>query len=186
MRILTLLLALSCISCTSVTQQSVTIEQYRYNYLDSQFNPIIKSFIYEARLRGHLVDLTNVSMTFGNIRVKKSDRTVGYCARDPMGGMVIKINISTWDDLGPYQKEELVFHEMAHCLIGREHCRKVDKVGPISIMFPQVLSEAYYKEHREELVDELFNISPECVGDDGTTNEVDGQVCPQENYDFRR
>ena len=165
------------LSCTTINHNVVTVEQYKLSYIDSQFNPIIDSFIYEARSRGHTVNLTNLSMTFGNIRIKKDDRTVGYCVHDVLGGMIIKIHDQTWKDMDIYSREQLVFHEMGHCLIGREHCIKANKDGPISIMFPRVLDSNYYRIHREELVDELFNISPECIGDDGNVNEVDGKVC---------
>lgn len=177
MRILTVLMLASLLSCTTVNHNVVVVEQYKYNYIDSEFNPIVQSFVYEARQRGHLVDLTNLSMTFGKIRSKKGDKTVGYCVRDFMGGMVIKIHTPTWKEMGPYQQEELIFHELAHCIMGRDHCSVKDKDGPISILYPKILSEKYYKEKREELVDELFNINPECVGNDGHTNEVDGKVC---------
>ena len=186
MHVIIILLALLSIGCTTHNHKHITIEQYKYAYIDSKFNPIIQSFIYEARSRGHSVDLTNVSMTFSKIRSKKSNKTVGYCVRDPLGGIIIKINTSTWDKFGPYQQEELIFHEMAHCLIGREHCSKVDQRGPISIMYPRILKENYYKEYREELVDELFNISPECVGNDGNADELDGSLCPQAHHDKRR
>lgn len=177
MRPLIVFLLALLLSCTTVNHNVVVVEQYKFNYIDSDFIPIVQMFVYEARSRGHSVDLNNLSMTLGSIRRKKTDRTVGYCVRDPMGGMVIKIHTTTWKAMDDYEKEELIFHEMAHCLIGREHCAKVDKDGPISIMHPLVLNSKYYKTHREELVDELFNINPECVGDDGNADEVDGKVC---------
>ena len=179
-------LTLSTLSCTTVNKNYITVEQYRYNYLDSAFRPMIKSFVYEAGSRGYLVDLTNVSMTFGEIRKNKSDKTVGYCVPDPMGGLIIKINTSTWSGLGPHQKENLIFHEMAHCLMSRKHCATRDSRGPISMMHPQLLTEQYYKEHREELVDELFRPDPRCVGNDVSAHEVDGKVCPQTPNDFKR
>lgn len=186
MRVIIIPLLVSIISCTTINHNTIVVEQYKYTYIDSQFDPIIKSFIYEARQRGYLVDLKNLSVTLGDIRSKKKDKTVGYCVRDPMGGMVIKIHTPTWKQMGPYQQEELIFHELAHCLIGRDHCSRVNKRGPISIMYPRILTEAYYKENREELVDELFNISPECVGNDGASHEIDGKVCTSQNRHPRR
>lgn len=175
--LITVIFLFLIVSCTTTNQNLVVIEQYHYNYIDSAFHPIVEMFIYEAKSRGRLVDLTNLSMTFGNIRSKKTDKTVGYCARDPLGGMTIKIHIPTWKVMDEYQKEELIFHELAHCLIGRDHCKKKNKHGPISMMFPKLLDSGYYRENREDLLDELFNISPECVGDDGRSNEIDGSIC---------
>ena len=172
-----LIVILTLLSCTTINHNVVHVEQHKFDYIDSQFNPIIKSFIYEANSRGHSVSLVHLSMTFGNIRVKKNDTTVGYCARDPLGGMVIKIHTPTWVKMNVYQQEELLFHEMAHCLIGRDHCGAVGDEGPISIMYPHILDGTYYKDHREELVDELFSPSLKCVGNNGHVNDIDGEVC---------
>ena len=182
----TLMILLVVLSCTTTNQNLIVVEQYHYNYIDSVFDPIVEMFIYEAKSRGHLVDLTNLSMTFGDIRVKKTEKTIGYCARDPLGGMVIKIHTPTWKKMNEYQREELVFHELAHCLMGRDHCKKSNKSGPISMMFPRLLDSSYYKENREDLLDELFNISPECVGNDGSADEVDGSICSSTHREAKR
>lgn len=176
MRILTILLTLF-ISCTTINYNVVTQEEYKSYYIDPNLNPIVEMFMYEARSRGRIVDLTYLSVTLENIRIHKRDLTIGYCVKDLIGGMTIKIHTPTWIAMNDYEREQLIFHELAHCLIGREHCSKIDNNGPISIMYPQGLDGQYYKTYREELVDELFNISPECIGDDGDSNEINGQVC---------
>ncbi len=166
------------VACTTVHHNLPTTKQ---NNLDPAFDPMIKSFVYEANQRGYAVNTENLSVTFGNIRKNKCDKTVGYCSRiDSMNKLIIKINTDTWDDMDAYEQEALIFHEIGHCVMRRDHCKKKNKTGPISIMYPYVLDGKHYKEFREELVDELFNISPECVGDDGPVDEVDGPVCPQE------
>jgi len=185
-RYLFLILTLSCsLSCTTINASPTPIE-YKTDYIDKTFNPIIESFIYEARLRGHPVSLDKMNMSFGDIRTSWTDRTVGYCARNRAGRMVIKIHSKSWKKMDEYQREELVFHEMGHCLIPREHCKAVTKDGPVSIMFPHILESTYYKKNREDLVDELFNVSPKCIGDRGSVDEIDGEVRIQAHPDAKR
>lgn len=145
--------------------------------VDSALAPLVDSFIYEANLRGHHVDMSRVTVTFGNIRKNRCDNTIGYCMTNPRFGAIVKINTSTWPELNPYEQEMLVYHEMAHCLIGRDHCSKKLKDKPLSLMYPLILDTSIYKDNREEYVDELFNIDPECIGDDGHVDESDGDIC---------
>jgi len=165
------------LSCTTINRNVVVVEKHTYHYIDSEFDPIIKSFVYEAGIHGHEVDLKNLSVTFGNVRIGKKDTTVGYCVKSPVGGMVIKIHKPTWGEMTVYKQEQLIFHELAHCLMGRDHCNKETDKGPLSIMNTHLLSSQYYKDNREELLDELFNVSPECVGNDVHADEVNGKIC---------
>lgn len=169
------------LSCTTINQS--TVERYKYEYIDSAAEPILKSFEYEARIRGHEVDRSHLSITFGLRKSSKEDYTVGYCAKDPMGGVIIKLYQPSFMAMSDEEREELLFHELGHCLIGREHCFREGKTGPLSIMYPSVLDKQFYVDHREELVDELFNISPKCLGNNGLPNEVDGPICPPSNLE---
>lgn len=186
MRGLLIFIMLTLLSCTTINNKTVVVEEHIYDYIDSSLDPILQQFEYEARIRGARVDRSHLSMTFGLIRQGKDDRTVGYCGRSAMGGMIIKIHKKSWDGFDESQREELIFHELGHCLAGRDHCGKQHTNGPISIMYPEVLPGDYYKKNREELVDELFNISSECVGDNGSINASNGQVCPPSHPDSKR
>lgn len=173
MRLLTLtIFIIPLLSCTILNQRIVTIEQYSINYIDSKFDPIIRSFVYEAGIHGHNVNLKNLSVIFANIKINKKDKTVGYCIKSPIGGMVIKIHKATWSNMDIYKQEELVFHELAHCLMGRNHCDKKTSKGPLSIMNTHLSSGDYYKENREVLLDELFNINSKCIRNNVNFNEI--------------
>lgn len=182
----TIVIALFILTSCSSVQQADNKPEFPSNYVDSTFNPIIDSFIYEARLHNTEVDLSHGSIVFANIRVNKKDTTLGYCRWDDKGNWIIRIHEPSWSKLGEYRQEVLVFHELAHCALDRRHCGKTKAEKPISIMFPKVLSESYYKDNREELVDELFNVSPECIGDNGDINEIDGPVCSPSHHNSRR
>lgn len=191
MRILLLTVALLMTSCITINEPRVIDPPPKTGYINPTFDPIVQRFIYEAKVRGNLVDLSHIAMQLGNTRENKRSKNVGFCTLDINGDMLIMMNTSTWNKLGDYQREESLFHEMGHCLIGRKHCRFESKEGPISIMYPHLLNEAYYRKNREDLVDELFNARPECTndkyyGDDADTDEVDRSIRSQTHSDFKR
>lgn len=45
------------------------------------------------------------------------DGIAGYCLRPG----IILLNSKRWDKFGPYQKREVVFHELGHCVLHQEH-----------------------------------------------------------------
>jgi hypothetical protein len=61
-----------------------------------------------------------------------------------------------------FDKEQLLFHELGHCVLNRKHCDLVVNLDPISLMHPKMLKSEYYKNNRDELIEELFNADPRC------------------------
>ena len=143
--------------------------------------PIIKMFKYEAEIRGVLIDMSNVSVAFIKDR-KKNSKTVAYCARDHEGKPMIRVYLEPWVKMTDHSKEHLIFHEVGHCILDRRHCGFETEYGPISIMFKKVLDSSYYKDNREELLDELFNISERCDGYDDESDEGDRTIRPSPDF----
>jgi len=48
---------------------------------------------------------------------KLEEEIAGYCI--PEFGILI--NEKLWSSLGPFQKKELMFHELGHCVLGLDH-----------------------------------------------------------------
>lgn len=187
-----IILTITLMSCTTINHNTVTVQQNSTDYIDSNVEPILKNFEYEARIRGHLVDRSHLSIMFGLRRSTKldkngeTDKTVGYCAKNPIGGLIIKLYKPAWDAMDESEQEELLFHELGHCLIGRKHCGYARNHRPISIMYPLTIDGTYYSKNREDLVDELFNVDPKCVQDDGHVDEVNGAIRPPTHTDHKR
>ncbi len=83
--------------------------------------PYIQKFTDEARLRGKDIAITNLIVTFGPTT---SDDVCGMClpgSRDPNGQVRIVLSNDPycWQELTPEDREELVFHELGHCVLGR-------------------------------------------------------------------
>jgi hypothetical protein len=68
----------------------------------------------------------------------------GYCI--PSFGILI--NEDRWATFGPYQKRELMFHELGHCVLGLNHSD--------GLMSPKMHRESELKENWKAWVDDLF------------------------------
>ena len=86
-----------------------------------EVEPYIQQFITEARLRGKEMAITNLVVTFGPT---VSSDVCGAClpgSADPNGQVRIVLSNDPycWQELTPEDREELVFHELGHCVLGR-------------------------------------------------------------------
>ena len=135
----------------------------------AKFQPYITSFINEAANRGHAYTINNLIIQYD------STLTAAYCAKSNVisaENNVQKIisvnpNITCWQN--NIQLETLIFHELGHCFLGREHDDTLlPKGDPKSIMIKNditIYSPCVYslgdtcgKEYRRTYyLDELFD-----------------------------
>jgi len=100
-----------------------------------EFEPIVQRFISEAATRGHQV-------TINNLIIKYDLSNTSFCATSNVitsGNDVQKIisikSLSCWQN--DVQLETIIFHELGHCILGREHeITLMPKGDPKSIMYP--------------------------------------------------
>jgi hypothetical protein len=129
-------------------------------YVDSAFIGQVNSFKYEAKMRNIQINLKTLSIVFGIARNKDA---AGECVSYKDGHNLIIVPPNMWVKLTAAQKEQMIFHELGHCVLKRSHCKAQNyEVMPISIMFPMILDTTYYKENRDELIEELFNANERC------------------------
>ena len=70
---------------------------------------------------------------------------VGYCITYPGGDKEIQIDPNFWEFSNDAEKEELVFHELGHCILLRTHKTTLNSNGyPVSIMSPDLIDGSYY------------------------------------------
>lgn len=82
---------------------------------------------------------------------------VGQCQKGFNTTPVIVISKKYWIDLSEFEREELLYHEMGHCVLMRRHRDDTDEMGiPKSLMYPYMLPEYVYRYYRNEYVSELF------------------------------
>lgn len=128
----------------------------RIRVVDPEFEPFIEIFRQEAAMRNIDVseELEQISIAFGD-----TEHNAGLCINYID---VIKINQELWEYKSFEKKENLIFHELGHCLLGRGHRdAETDCNECLSYMRsnPGLCSvNSYSSKWRKYYIDELFEI----------------------------
>ncbi|MFK8009651.1 MAG: putative metallopeptidase [Saprospiraceae bacterium] len=129
--------------------------------VNSDFEEYVQRFIDEGAARGVEIDFSDTGLL-----IEYSDRIVngasGYCY---LGDHHIVIDKSEWPDLTDTQKEYLIFHELGHCELDRQHKNnQFDNLLWQSLMrgdplvgTQQNIPVPYYGFRKNYYRDELFN-----------------------------
>jgi hypothetical protein len=90
--------------------------------------------------------------------VVTSDDVVGWC-KPYIYPLQIMIQSEQWRTSSDMQREQLMFHELGHCLLRRQHDETTSPNGtPMSIMYPFLVPEHTYETFRDEYIKELFGV----------------------------
>jgi hypothetical protein len=114
---------------------------------DPAFAPYVARFVAEATARGAALD-SSVSITFED----GTDEGVGAQCKSEMGSHWIVVNPRAWGEYNDASREQTIFHEMGHCVLGRGHTAE----GEPSLMAPQLPAQTSYGLFRTAYIDELF------------------------------
>ena len=124
--------------------------------IDDELSPYFTSFEEEARARG-----LEVSLTDNNIggRIEEiDDDIVGQCWQNSEQGYII-IDADYWSRASSIDREFIVFHELGHCYLQREHLDERDARGVCTSIMNSGTSNCvrlYTSHNRSDLLDELF------------------------------
>lgn len=123
--------------------------------IDPEFMPYVERFMKD----GGLTAITSIQIEFGN-----AEGAVARCSKT-FSGPIIRVQRSAWgfvgNELGESGREQFLYHELGHCVLGRDHVDgHVDDghaMVPKSIMYhnPAIPHDVYQK-HRARLIKELF------------------------------
>lgn len=128
---------------------------------DSDLLDYVESFKDRMTLAGQS------SSRFNNLVIKFSTQpngVLGNCSRatDPMTSIVtytVHIGI-LWNQLSKAEREELVFHELGHCILDRGHLNTYTSGKPDSIMLSTNFSGVWYTDNYINYLSELFSVAP--------------------------
>lgn len=145
--VLLLSLILGTMSCSKDTVET-----------DAELIPYFEVFAAEAAQRGITVDYEarRIEGLFQNIT---DGNVAGQCFRNIEKPRKVIIDIDYWDNATEAVREVLVFHELGHCFLERDHDDRKDGNNVCqSIMHssPQVCDLDLNDMNREEYLDELF------------------------------
>jgi hypothetical protein len=141
-----------------------------------EFELHVERFIAEGNSRGHYISINNLIIQYD------SSLSLRYCAQSNIISSqndvqkIISINarVKCWQN--DEQLEALIFHEMGHCILGRDHdISLLPKGYPKSMMYPDditlyspcvyVIGDSCNKLYRRSYyIDELFNPSTPVPG----------------------
>lgn len=109
---------------------------------NGDFDPYIQMFVQEAWHQGVSADVSNIEVSFALLEPP----TIGACY---MGSGKIEID-PRWRDFKYMERIALMFHELGHCVLGRDHTEE------FSIMQPGLLQSDVMLDNEEALMAELF------------------------------
>ena len=127
-------------------------------FVDSSLQEYFDRFAAEGALRNVVVDY-EASKVSGYIRLITAPNVIGQCAHDPNQPSTVIIDRTYWNIANDLQKEFLVFHELGHCVLNRDHLDEADDQGNCISIMTSGSSQCkinYNLNTREKLLDELF------------------------------
>lgn len=119
----------------------------------------VDSFIHEAELRGHDMSAVRRGLTieFGELPDNKAGSS-----KKSFFSRTITLASLIWKQMNDRQREMLVFHELGHCVLERDHkndrlplgqCASIMREGGEEACVADIFSESW----RSYYIDELFN-----------------------------
>lgn len=127
--------------------------------VDEAFVPYFEAFEQAGAERGLAIELLSqdIGAVFdGGLETQMA----GKCTSFSSGARIIYIDPQSWAERSELEREFLIFHELGHCYLGREHLDEADEDGfCVSIMQSGEGSctGRYNRLNRTELLDELFD-----------------------------
>lgn len=127
---------------------------------DAELIPFFDLFASEAAKRGVTVDY-EASRIEGLIQEIGDDVVLGQCFRNENRPRKVIVDETYWNGASQLNKEFLIFHELGHCFLDRDHDDRFDENGVcLSIMHstPQACKGELSEENKEAYLDELFGL----------------------------
>lgn len=131
--------------------------------IQKSFHPQLRTFLKMGRQYGYQLDISHLTIKFGDTRSLSDDpkyTTIGYCEILDDGQKIV-IDKELWKKASAAYKEQLIAHELTHCLLNRGHRLDLDPFYhlPVSIMFPFILNDKIYLKRKQYYWAEIFAYS---------------------------
>jgi hypothetical protein len=124
--------------------------------IEQKYLPYVKAFEARAAAVGANIKVTDLSI----VSVPKIDEkyVVAQCLKTANGSTTPSIIVSQeyWTQFSASSREELLFHEMGHCVLNRPHRADEDNGISFSIMNPIVFGGRLYIVNYKQYMHELF------------------------------
>ncbi len=131
-------------------------ESDRYPNVEEELHYYFDQFIEEATSRGITIDLSDID---GRISPVSTPGLIGLCQFEEEANNKITVDQNSWDEADTLFREYVVFHELGHCKLFREHLDNTDVDGFCFSMMASGTASCntnYTLTTRAEYIDELF------------------------------
>lgn len=134
------------------------VEQEVIFVVEAPLQPYFDRFINEAGNRG-----IDVAYATSQVEARVGEITqpnvIGQCSWDQTHQHSIVVDQDYWRGANDLQREFLIFHELGHCVLGRDHVDNSDAQGNCVSMMSSGTGNCrvlYTNTNRKKLLDELF------------------------------
>lgn len=118
---LALLLPISCTQELDMVLEESIKEGRIFPNVDEQLHPYFAQFEIEGEMRGWDIDLTQANIT-GKIERIIEDEVAGICRYGHrLNPREIVIDSEFWQSASEEYREYIIFHELGHCYLFRDH-----------------------------------------------------------------
>jgi len=128
------------------------------NEIEAELQLYFDAFVEEAAVQGVEISLDEIDIG-GYVENIEERGTLGQCKSYSNGSKEIVIDQPYWNQASDVEREYLVFHELGHCILGREHLDSKDAGGVCTSIMQSgdgTCKGIYDLTNREELLEELF------------------------------
>ncbi len=87
---------------------------------DAELQPFFDLFAKEAEARGFTVDY-EAERIEGLLQDIPNGAIQGQCFRNEEKPLKVIIDVNFWNNADQFGKEFIIFHELGHCFLGRDH-----------------------------------------------------------------
>ena len=139
--------------------EEVNLSEKQYPGVDPALWPFFRSFEKEGAIRGLNIDLKSIEIT-GVIEELEEEGVAGQCSYASHQPNHIVIDRQFWLNSSDLYKEFVVFHEIGHCFLLRDHREdQYDDGTCVSLMRSGLgaCRDNYNPSNRTVYLDELFN-----------------------------
>lgn len=129
-----------------------------FTNVDQRLWSFFEEFENEAAERGFTFDLNQHNLT-GNISDIHDDGVAGSCSYGFRQANRVTIDMPFWDRAGYYSREMVVFHELGHCVLGRDHSEELTNNGFCASIMRSGTGNCqtlYNAQNKEYYLNELF------------------------------
>lgn len=150
----------SCQNDTLLFEQDFDENQEKFVDVHSDLKPFFMSFESEGASRGWDIDLTALGIA-GEFDEIDEGNVAGICSYGSHRPNQITIDRTFWQRANQLAREMIVFHELGHCYLERDHLEEAFANGYCQSIMRSgncCCRDGYNSENRAYYLDELFSL----------------------------